>query len=105
MNKTATFEQVAWLTTGSIAEHYGVSRDTAWDWITKGVDTAAGRVKLCAVRMGGRWKTRAEWCEEFFRLCGGAAAAPVAETAAKAEARAKAEQAEAAKQLRGKKRR
>jgi hypothetical protein len=61
MDRTATITEVVpnlahWLTPEYVAEQLGVSYLTALGWVTRGIKTDAGRKRLRAKKLGGRWK-------------------------------------------------
>jgi hypothetical protein len=53
----------------AIARRCGVTRGTVWRWITAGVAVGPRRVRLAAVRVGGRWMVPADSWSAFDAAC------------------------------------
>lgn len=58
---------------------HAAHRTTVLRWVLRGVKVGAARVKLEAVRVGGRWSTSEEAYQRFLAACNPGAVAPVPE--------------------------
>ncbi|QJW94744.1 hypothetical protein [Frigoriglobus tundricola] len=56
----------AWLTTETLAKQAGVSPIVANGWIVNGIKTETGRIRLTAVKVGGRWRINPDAVAAFF---------------------------------------
>jgi len=61
-----------------VARRVGVDPYTVWRWHKKGL--GPDKVKLRAVKVGGRWRTRWRWVKEFFAAMETPAPAPEIQT-------------------------
>jgi hypothetical protein len=52
--------------TADVKERYGLTTHTVINWIKTGLKANGERVKLDAVRVGGRWKTSEAALSRFF---------------------------------------
>lgn len=92
-----------WLSMADVGRLYEVSRSTVWDWFRRGSRPHGGgdRVRLRMQRVGGLWKTRTQWLDEWRRsLEGGARDGREASPAAQAR-QAKKDREELARKLAG----
>lgn len=54
-----------WLTTAEIAGRFGLNVQTVRSWISHGVTTPRGVVRLRAVRIGYHWRVKRRWLREY----------------------------------------
>lgn len=75
-----------------LALRVNVCPATVWRWIKAGVAVGTARVKLRAVKLGGRWSVSSEAWEAFVAACN-PGAEPVPESLSKRDRRMRAERA------------
>lgn len=103
MPDAGTNEHTKDRTTTELAEYAGKHRATIYEWLTDGIQTPAGPVKLKGKRKGGFWYSSYAAVEDFFdTLTRLSSADPVSETPAAVEERARKDQSRARKKLGGK---
>lgn len=71
---------VAYVTFGQVARRFGCDPYTVWRWHAAG--RGRDKIKLQAIKVGGRWKTRWKWVRQFMAALDPEATAPPLQTSA-----------------------